>query len=313
MPVCSEDVARYISKIRENMFTNPFRGDIYEIEEYKKFTQMNKRERETHDFYRYVLQKHTETKRRLAMKQVTNNTKKQIKKLTGIQKRFQDLTTFIRTHPEDVIKTALYSDLLSDMDIFLNELLASIADAENHKAARELYGDTLNTLLVLRGEFKGELAVHDRTWRLTGSEKKRDRKYSPLDSHYYQIRTMKQEFGSAILSSGNEYMKWEEIPEATACRVSINQEIEQLLRQKSTISKSEAKREKMSAKLDSFVNEMNKRINDCRHILMITAMTDRDEKRGRKAFQYLYEAVTYRKKLLAAHDIMQQACKQMTL
>lgn len=248
------------------------------------------------------------------MKQVTNITKKQKNEnaIETIRQRFQKLTDFIRTQPEEVIKTSLYSALLSDMDSFLNETLASMSEAPNFKEARDLYGNALNELLVLRAEFKDELALHDRTWKLSGREKKCEKKYSSR-SHYYRMRTMKEEFGSEVLTSGKKYMTWKVIPDDNESRTAVNREIDQLLRQQSVVSKSLAKQQRMSAKYDCFIHEMEKRIIDCRHVLMITAMTDQNEKRERKAFMYLYEAVTYRKKLLTASSGFRQACMQMAI
>ena len=246
------------------------------------------------------------------MKQASKNTGKKKHKttLSEIQLRFRKLTDFIRTQPEEVINTSMYANLLSDMDGFLNEVLATIAEAPDYFTARQLHGETLCTLLVLRGEFKDELALHERTRRLSGRKTKCDRKSS---SHYFRMRSLKQEFGSAIRTIDDEFATWKEIPDEIVCRVSVNQEIDQLLRQQGMVSRSLSKQQKMSDKYDAFLYEMEKRIVDCRHVLMITKMTDRDEKRERNAFKYLYEAVVYRKKLLVAGAVFRQACRKMII
>ena len=240
--------------------------------------------------------------------------KRTLRKRTDyVRNRVEKAIWFLQNEPEEKISIAFYLKLSSDVECNLRNIYDAIAEMPNHRVAREQFGELLAEALVARGEYKDEISLHEKTKDIGRREADRGKEYKRNTSHFYRVRTLKSEFGSSISSNGRtyKYIKFEMIPDHCINRSSLNREIRQLLLQKREVSKATGKQQKTLAKYDCFLNEMERRITDCRHVLMITEQTDKDEKRMREAFALLYEALDFRKQLIAASAEYRTTCKEM--
>ncbi len=228
----------------------------------------------------------------------------------AIRQRVENSLAFLREAAEERISRCYYSKLSFDVERFLRDVYTAIADIPNQREAYELFGNLLCQFLIARGTLRQELSLHEVTRDLVIRDVSGKRKQFTNSAGYYRVRTLKQEFGEAITSIRGSYKRWEAIPGHVTNRAVMNLEINQLLRQKDSVSNFLKKRLKMGARYKYFLDEMERRIIDCRHVLMITELTDCSSKRKRKAFDYLYEALQYRKELKNAVAVFHQICNQ---
>lgn len=192
---------------------------------------------------------------------------------------------------------AYYASLLNRISRMVVLVGNQICEEADEQAAYKKYGRLLTEALAKRGAFKRLLMLKE----LTPAAKASGRRItgSKVGSVYY-LRSLINEFGSAIHTDGGRYDVWSAVPFERISRETVNSEMEALLSYDPRRIVSSDSMNSLLLKIRSYEQEMNLRAVDCWHVLMINEQTGLNPEIEKQAFRYLREALLFHERLISA-------------